>query len=98
MGTFSDYIKEYLYEWLPVKTEATYEVIPELRRKLMAGEFEKVSFEFRIGLLKFICDDLDMPYDCWQNCYGSYLVENICPQGFLNTFKNEKSSKKRQAV
>ena len=97
MKKFSEYIKEYIYDYL-AKTECTYEMFHEIRAKLTAGEFDNISFEFRIGLLKFICDDLEMPYDCWQNCYGSYIVENVCPQGFLNTFKNEKSSKKKQAV
>lgn len=56
------------------------------------GKFEYVPFEFKIGLLKFICDDLKISWkefidnrDKIHQTVGCGKVYIICPKEFINS-------------
>lgn len=57
--------------------------------------FDSMPFEYKISLLKFICDDIKLPIDSYLSYlhlgYGNIEsntiknLESICPQEFLNS-------------
>ena len=71
-----------------------YKVHGNICDSFRSENFDKVPFEFKIGLLKFICDDLGVPFRLYLS--GEYAespkyeteireLKSICPQEFLNS-------------
>lgn len=61
------------------------------------GDYDQIPFEFKIGLLKFICDDFGVPFRLFLS--GEYAespkysmeiskLKSVCPPKFLNSIFN----------
>lgn len=61
---------------------------------ILQKEYHKLPFEFKIGLLKFICDDFGVPFRLFLSGeysespkYGTEIrkLKSICPPEFINS-------------
>ena len=93
---FNYYVKEYYQRWKIVFEWATFQAILNINN--YSSNSDK-TFELKIGLLKFICDDVGIKWSffileiIYPQTTSKYITEikNICPKGFLNSlFKNNR--------
>lgn len=68
-----------------------------VRLNMIENNFNLVPFEFKIGLLKFICDDFGVPFRLFLSGeyaespkYGTEIkkLKSVCPPEFLNSIFN----------
>lgn len=66
--------------------------IDELKNNLKKGEFNRTPWESRIGMLKFICKDVNIPiyemlFEPNPDVYYDRIktIKQICPVGFLES-------------
>lgn len=85
---FDTYIKEYLTPFLSSELGQSFndKMIEFYNKK----DYSNIPFEIKIGLLKFICDDLKINWYSaliykYNNLKWYKEIKNICPKDFLNS-------------
>lgn len=87
---FDLYVKDYIeHAWKYLLEIDRFVIQEQFKRK----EYELIQFEYKIGLLKFICDDLqyefhNIVYDLKEgNSQWNYVsvIKGICPNDFLTS-------------
>jgi hypothetical protein len=85
---FDSYVENYLeYAWKYLLKIDRFVIKEQFKRQ----EYEIIQFEYKIGLLKFICDDLqyefhNILYDLKEgNSLWNYasVIKGICPNDFI---------------
>jgi hypothetical protein len=94
---FNLYIEEYFKAFRHIHISEI--IIPDLKGLFKENKYLYIPFEIKIGLLKFICDDLGhgkvqfvYVLDCINKKEVGFKLLEICPKEFLYSIFNEKDS------
>lgn len=88
---FDWYVRKYL---LKIDKDGLDNLLPLTLRAISfkAGNYASIPFELKIGLLKFICDDMDFYFQEYitHTCSGNetkctMTIKSICPKEFLES-------------